>query len=60
LGAPILLALSIQPWKIGTKMQTRLEHPQAMLLVVPNVTLPCAISLVIGVLDCNRLSPRRL
>jgi len=31
-----------------------------MLLVVPNVTLPCAISLVIGVLDCNRLSPRRL
>ncbi len=29
-------ALSIYPWDIVTEMQTRLEHPQAMLLVVPN------------------------
>jgi MoaA/NifB/PqqE/SkfB family radical SAM enzyme len=29
-------ALSIYPWDILTEMQTRLEHPQAMLLVVPN------------------------
>ena len=28
--------LSIYPWDIVTEMQTRLEHPQAMLLVVPN------------------------
>jgi len=30
------IALSIYPWDIVTEMQTRLEHPQAMLLVVPN------------------------
>ena len=29
-------ALSIYPWDIVTEMQTRLENPQAMLLVVPN------------------------
>jgi len=29
-------ALSIYPWDIVTEMQTRLESPQAMLLVVPN------------------------
>jgi MoaA/NifB/PqqE/SkfB family radical SAM enzyme len=29
-------ALSIYPWDIVTEMQTRLAHPQAMLLVVPN------------------------
>ena len=28
--------LSNYPWDIVTEMQTRLEHPQAMLLVVPN------------------------
>jgi MoaA/NifB/PqqE/SkfB family radical SAM enzyme len=28
--------LSIYPWDILTEMETRLEHPQAMLLVVPN------------------------
>jgi len=28
--------LSIYPWDIVTEMQTRLERPQAMLLVVPN------------------------
>ena len=33
-NAPV--ALSIYPWDIVTEMQTRLEHPQAMLLVVPN------------------------
>jgi MoaA/NifB/PqqE/SkfB family radical SAM enzyme len=32
--API--ALSIYPWDIVTEMETRLESPQAMLLVVPN------------------------
>jgi MoaA/NifB/PqqE/SkfB family radical SAM enzyme len=30
------IALSIYPWDIVTEMQTRLENPQAMLLVVPN------------------------
>jgi MoaA/NifB/PqqE/SkfB family radical SAM enzyme len=30
------VALSIYPWDIVTEMETRLEHPQAMLLVVPN------------------------
>lgn len=30
------IALSIYPWDIVTEMQTRLEYPQAMLLVVPN------------------------
>ena len=29
-------ALSIYPWDIDTEMETRLESPQAMLLVVPN------------------------
>ena len=29
-------ALSIYPWDIVTEMERRLEHPQAMLLVVPN------------------------
>ena len=33
-GAPIVL--SIYPWDIVTEMETRLESPQAMLLVVPN------------------------
>jgi MoaA/NifB/PqqE/SkfB family radical SAM enzyme len=30
------LALSIYPWDILTEMETRLDSPQAMLLVVPN------------------------
>ena len=30
------IALSIYPWDILTEMETRLESPQAMLLVVPN------------------------
>ena len=30
------IALSIYPWDIMTEIKTRLEHPQAMLLVVPN------------------------
>ena len=30
------VALSIYPWDIVTEMKTRLESPQAMLLVVPN------------------------
>jgi MoaA/NifB/PqqE/SkfB family radical SAM enzyme len=30
------IALSIYPWDIVTEVETRLEHPQAMLLVVPN------------------------
>jgi MoaA/NifB/PqqE/SkfB family radical SAM enzyme len=29
-------ALSIYPWDIVTEMERRIEHPQAMLLVVPN------------------------
>ena len=29
-------ALSVYPWDIVTEMERRLEHPQAMLLVVPN------------------------
>jgi MoaA/NifB/PqqE/SkfB family radical SAM enzyme len=30
------VALSIYPWDIVTEIERRLEHPQAMLLVVPN------------------------
>jgi hypothetical protein len=30
------MALSIYPWDIVTEIETRLESPQAMLLVVPN------------------------
>jgi hypothetical protein len=30
------VTLSIYPWDIVTEIQTRLESPQAMLLVVPN------------------------
>ena len=30
------MALSIYPWDIVTELRTRLESPQAMLLVVPN------------------------
>jgi MoaA/NifB/PqqE/SkfB family radical SAM enzyme len=30
------VALSIYPWDILAEIETRLEHPQAMLLVVPN------------------------
>ena len=30
------IALSIYPWDIVTEMERRLDHPQAMLLVVPN------------------------
>ena len=30
------IALSIYPWDIVTEIETRLEQPQAMLLVVPN------------------------
>ena len=30
------MSLSIYPWDIVTEIQARLEHPQAMLLVVPN------------------------
>jgi hypothetical protein len=30
------MALSIYPWDIVTEIETRLQHPQAMLLVVPN------------------------
>jgi hypothetical protein len=30
------MALSICPWDIVTEIETRLEHPQAMPLVVPN------------------------
>jgi len=30
------MALSIYPWDIVTELETRLESPQAMLLVVPN------------------------
>jgi MoaA/NifB/PqqE/SkfB family radical SAM enzyme len=33
-GAP--MALSIYPWDIVTEIETRLDSPQAMLLVVPN------------------------
>jgi len=30
------IALSIYPWDILTEIERRLEHPQAMLLIVPN------------------------
>jgi len=31
-----VIALSIYPWDIVTEIETRIESPQAMLLVVPN------------------------
>ncbi|HEY3634154.1 MAG TPA: radical SAM protein [Caldimonas sp.] len=35
-GSSSRMALSIYPWDIVTELETRLESPQAMLLVVPN------------------------
>jgi MoaA/NifB/PqqE/SkfB family radical SAM enzyme len=35
-GSSSKMALSIYPWDILTELRTRLESPQAMLLVVPN------------------------
>ncbi|APV50611.1 hypothetical protein BWI17_13480 [Betaproteobacteria bacterium GR16-43] len=51
------VALSIYPWDIVTEMRTRLESPQAMLLVVPNgkVKLLNALPFAPADLRCDSL-----
>jgi MoaA/NifB/PqqE/SkfB family radical SAM enzyme len=51
-------ALSIYPWDIVTEMQTRLEHPQAMLLVVPNGKVKLLNALPFAPADLRRDSLR--
>ncbi len=48
------IALSIYPWDIVTEMQTRLEHPQAMLLVVPNGKIKLLNALPFSPADLRR------
>ena len=55
--API--ALSIYPWDIVTEMETRLESPQAMLLVVPNGKVKLLNALPFAPADLRRDSLRR-
>jgi MoaA/NifB/PqqE/SkfB family radical SAM enzyme len=54
-GSP---ALSIYPWDIVTEMQTRLEQPQAMLLVVPNGKVKLLNALPFAPADLRRDSLR--
>ena len=51
-------ALSIYPWDIVTEMQTRLESPQAMLLVVPNGKVKLLNALPFAPADLRRDSLR--
>jgi MoaA/NifB/PqqE/SkfB family radical SAM enzyme len=51
-GSPI--ALSIYPWDIVTEMERRLEHPQAMLLVVPNGKIKLLNALPFAPADLRR------
>ena len=51
-------ALSIYPWDIVTEMQTRLAHPQAMLLVVPNGKVKLLNALPFAPADLRRDSLR--
>jgi MoaA/NifB/PqqE/SkfB family radical SAM enzyme len=48
------IALSIYPWDIVTEMETRLEHPQAMLLVVPNGKIKLLNALPFSPADLRR------
>ena len=50
------LALSIYPFDIVTEMTTRLEHPQAMLLVVPNGKVKLLNALPFAPADLRRES----
>ena len=47
-------ALSIYPWDIVTEMETRLESPQAMLLVVPNGKIKLLNALPFAPADLRR------
>ena len=49
-------ALSIYPWDIVTEMETRLAHPQAMLLVVPNGKVKLLNALPFAPADLRRES----
>ena len=51
-------ALSIYPWDIVTEMQTRLDNPQAMLLVVPNGRVKLLNALPFAPADLRRDSLR--
>ena len=51
-------ALSIYPWDIVTEMQTRLDNPQAMLLVVPNGKVKLLNALPFAPADLRRDSLR--
>ena len=50
------VALSIYPWDVVTEMVTRLEHPQAMLLVVPNGKVKLLNALPFAAADLRRTS----
>ncbi|HET9761878.1 MAG TPA: radical SAM protein [Casimicrobiaceae bacterium] len=50
------IALSIYPWDIVTEVATRLEHPQAMLLVVPNGKVKLLNALPFAAADLRRTS----
>ena len=51
-GEPV--ALSIYPWDILTELRTRLESPQAMLLVVPNGKVKLLNALPFAVADLRQ------
>ena len=51
-------ALSIYPWDIVTEMETRLDSPQAMLLVVPNGKVKLLNALPFAPADLRRDSMR--
>ncbi len=48
--------LSVYPWDIVTEMERRLEHPQAMLLVVPNGKVKLLNALPFAPADLRRQS----
>jgi len=50
------MALSIYPWDIVTELETRLESPQAMLLVVPNGKVKLLNALPFAPADLRRES----
>jgi len=52
----VRIALSIYPWDIVTEMERRLDHPQAMLLVVPNGKVKLLNALPFAPADLRRVS----
>jgi len=54
--APAGPRLSIYPWDIVTEMERRLEHPQAMLLIVPNGKVKLLNALPFAPADLRRQS----